>query len=89
MNNRTAVLDAFRKRWEAVALGLQGAKNDAKEEFAGLVMEMKGHDLGISAEEIAGVKLTVKRALESDEKHKKRQAIEAIADELGQYLLGV
>lgn len=55
-------------------------KRDAADDAKDLAAEMKNK--GVTPDEIAGIKLAVKRAFESTEKKAKREAAEHVADQL-------
>lgn len=60
---------------------LETEKRYLSEDIRELAKEMKG--IGMSADEIAGVKLAVRRSFESDEKRVKRETAEEFAASLG------
>lgn len=76
MSNVDPKLSAYYAR----VLRLETEKREAAEGLADLGKEMKAN--GLSADEIAGVKLAVKRSFESAEKAAKRTAAEEVADML-------
>jgi uncharacterized protein (UPF0335 family) len=63
---------------------LEQEKRDIAESQKDLVKEMKG--VGFGADEIAGIKLAVKRHFESQEKKAKRESAESIASALGDFV---
>lgn len=60
---------------------LETEKRNLAEDIKDLGKEMKG--VGMSADEVAGVKLAVRRSFESDEKRAKRETVEEFAASLG------
>lgn len=59
---------------------IETQKRDAAEDAKDLSVEMKDQEL--SADDIAGIKLAVRRSFESPEKKAKREAREHVADQL-------
>ncbi len=76
MSNVDPKLIAFRNRLINVAEAKQIAAEDARE----ITKEMKS--IGLDKDEIAGVKLAVRRHFESADKAAARTAAELVADEL-------
>jgi uncharacterized protein (UPF0335 family) len=64
-------------------LRLETEKRDVAESLRDLAKEMKGVGLGV--DEIAGIKLAVRRSFESEEKRTKRESAESVADALGDF----
>jgi uncharacterized protein (UPF0335 family) len=62
---------------------LEQEKRNLSEDIKDLSKEMKG--VGMSADEIAGVKLAVRRSFETDEKRAKRETVEEFAASLGDF----
>jgi uncharacterized protein (UPF0335 family) len=79
MTNVDARAQAFLNRLTK----LEQEKRNLSEDIKDLSKEMKGVDM--SADEIAGVKLAVRRSFESDEKRAKRETVEEFASSLGAF----
>ncbi len=79
MSNVDQKLVSYRDR----LIALETEKREIAESIRDLSKEMKG--IGISADEIAGVKLAVRRSFESDEKRAKRETAEEFAAALGAF----
>lgn len=62
---------------------LETEKREIAESVRDLAKEMKG--VGLLAEEIAGIKLAVKRHFETEDKKATRESAEAVADALGDF----
>lgn len=62
---------------------LEETKREHAEDIKDLAREMKG--CGLLAEEVAGIKLAVKRHFETAEKRVFRESAESFADALGAY----
>lgn len=62
-------------------LNLESERRDVAESIKDLAKGMKG--VGLSKDEIAGIKLAVKRRFESEEKRAARESAEAVAEALG------
>lgn len=60
---------------------LEQERRNLAEDIKDLSKEMKG--VGMSADEVAGVKLAVRRSFETDEKRAKRETVEEFASSLG------
>lgn len=64
-------------------LRLETEKREIAESMRDLAKEMKG--VGFSKEDIAGIKLAVKRHFETDEKRVSRETAESVAEALGDF----
>ncbi len=64
-------------------LRLETEKREIAESMRDLAKEMKG--VGFNKEDIAGIKLAVKRHFETDEKRVSRETAESIAEALGDF----
>jgi uncharacterized protein (UPF0335 family) len=62
---------------------LETEKRNLSEDIKDLAKEMKG--VGMGPDEIAGIKLAVRRSFETDEKRAKRQTVEEFASSLGAF----
>lgn len=76
-------VDAKTKSFFDRTLRLEMEKRDVAEALRDLAKEMKG--VGIGPDEIAGIKLAVKRHFETEEKRAKRESAEQVADALGDF----
>lgn len=62
---------------------LETEKRNLSEDIKDLAKEMKG--VGFSPDEIAGVKLAVRRSFETEERRAKRETVEEFAASLGDF----
>lgn len=62
---------------------METEKRDLAESVRDLAKEMKG--VGLGPDEIAGIKLAVKRHFETEEARAKRESAESVADALGDF----
>ncbi len=79
MTNTDQRLTSYRDR----AIRLETEKRNLAEDLKELWKEAKGN--GVSKDEIAGAKLSVKRHFEDDEKRAKRVTAEEVAASLGEF----
>ena len=79
--NEVTNVDERQTKFRERLINLETEKRSLSEDIKELAVEMKS--AGLTAVEIAGVKLSVKRHFETAEKRIRRETIEEVAESLG------